>query len=222
MKKIIRLAMLLLLTAGMFAGCGKKKQAEPTETVETIPSVFVLEDLNITAENVFPYDGLYLEAGEKESVSGIYAMKFTNTGDQTILDAQLVFNDGKQELSYHIEMLPAGKTVIVACQEKMAANPEEMNFVDGTLTLLDAGLENTQCVEVTGGADGAMVVKNTTQEPLPLIRVFYRYTDGNGNLLGGPCYSALIDGLSAGETATPEAEQWTKDSAVVTVLVIDE
>ena len=208
MKKAMSFVLVILLCVGIFAGCSKKDSA------------IVLEGLNITAENVSPYEGVCVENGDVEQVAGVYAMKFTNTGDQSIHNAQLVFSDGTNELVFLLEMLPAGKSVTVVEVNKQASTEAEIHYVDGTVSYIDAGLENRDCVEVTG--DGPIQVQNTTDEALPLVRVFYRKTDGNGNLIGGPCYSFMVDGIEAGGTVDAVAEFWDMSCEVVTVLVINE
>ena len=124
------------------------------------------------------------------------------------------------ELVFLLEMLPAGKSVTAVEVNKQASTEAEIHYVDGTVSYIDAGLENRDCVEVTG--DGPIQVHNTTDEALPLVRVFYRKTDGNGNLIGGPCYSFMVDGIEAGGTVEAEAEFWDMSCEVVTVLVINE
>lgn len=214
MKKTIALVMVLLVCVGIFAGCVKEEEKEK--------QIFELEGMNITAENLSPYEGLYLENEEQEDVTGVYAMKFTNNGDQTIQNAQLFFSNGTDEMMFVLEMLPAGQSVTVVEFEKLEATDGEVNYIDGTISYLEAGLENMDSVEVTGGNDGMIQVKNTTDEVLPLLRVFYRQTDSEGNMIGGPCHSVMIDGMEAGGIAEIEAEFWTDDSVVVTVLVINQ
>ena len=84
MKKRICLCLSLVLILSICAGCGSKTAQKETEPQANAP--LYLEKEKITAENVSPYDGLYLEYGDMETVSGLYAVKFTNTGDQTIQD----------------------------------------------------------------------------------------------------------------------------------------
>lgn len=219
MKKAICLCLAFLMTVCVCAGCGND---EPKETNPQVVKIFELKDEKILAENVSPYEGTYLEYGDVETVSGIYAMKFTNTGDQTISEAQIIFSDGTQELSFRLEMLPAGQSVIVAEQKQRSAAAEELNFVDSTITYLEAGLEKSDCVKVSDNKDGTVKIENVTGEMLPLVRVFFRPTDGNGNPIGGPCKSFMVDGIEAGASVNVEAEGWNETCVVVTVLVINE
>lgn len=219
MKKAICLCLAILMIVCACAGCGKDDQKE---TEPQVIKTFELKDEKITAENVSPYEGKYLEYGDVETVSGLYAMKFTNTGDQTIQDAQLVFSDGTQELTFRFEMLPAGQSVIVAELNQLTVASEELNYVDGTITYLEGILENKDSVQVVDNKDGAVQVKNVTEDMLPLVRVFYRPADENGNPIGGPCKSVMVDGIEAGAAVDVAAEGWDETCVVVTVLIINE
>lgn len=219
MKKAMCLCLAILMIVCACAGCGNNEQKE---TEPQVIKTFELKDEKITAENVSPYEGAYLEYGDVETVSGLYAMKLTNTGDQTIQSAQLVFSDGTQELSFWLEMLPAGQSVIVAEQNQLSVAAEELNFVDGTITYLEAGLEKADCVKVSDNKDGTVKVENVTEEMLPLVRVFFRPTDAHGNPVGGPCKSIMADGIEAGASVNVAAEGWDETCVLVTVLVINE
>ena len=216
MKKVICLLLGLALAASAITGCSKEEQKKEEE------KVMELAGMNITAENVSPYEGRYLEDPAVEFASGIYAMKFTNTGTETIHTAQLIFSNGTDEMVFWLEMLPAGESVTMAELNAKDVVEGEITFVDGSVTLMEAGLENPDCVEVVGGSNGMLQVRNVTTEPLPLVRVFYRHTDGEGNLVGGPCYSTIIDGMEAGGTVEAEAADWADDCRIVTVLVVNE
>lgn len=219
MKKAICLCLAILMTVCTCAGCDKD---EPQETEPQVVKTFELENERITAENVSPYAGKYLEYGDVETVSGICAMKFTNTGDQTIQDAQLVFSDGTQELTFRFEMLPAGQSVIVAELNQATVASEELNYVDGTVTYLEGILENKDGVQVTDNKDSTVKIENVTGEMLPLVRVFFRPADENGNPIGGPCKSLMVDGIEAGAAVDVAAEGWDETCVVVTVLIINE
>lgn len=219
MKKAMCLCLAILMIVCACAGCGNNAQKE---TEHQVIKTFELKDEKITAENVSPYKGAYLEYGDVETVSGLYAMNFTNTGDQTIQSAQLVFSDGTQELSFWLEMLPAGQSVIVAEQNQLSVAAEELIFVDSTITYLEAGLEKADCVKVSNNKDGTVKVENVTEEMLPLVRAFFRPADANGNPIGGPCKSLMVDGIEAGASVNVSAEGWDETCVVVTVLVINE
>lgn len=224
MKKIVCLTAVLLLCASMLVGCAKDKTQtnEPQNEEPEIVKNFDLEQEQFTAVNISPYEGLYLEDGSKETVSGIYAIQFTNNADRAVRDAQLIFSDGTQELSFHLEMVPAGASIIVAEENKTAVTSEALNYVDGHVEYLEVGTVNNEAVKVTSNGDGTVVVENTTEDMLPLVRVFYRPTDKDGNMLGGACQSAMVDGIEAGAASMADAAGWDASTVVSMVLIVNE
>jgi hypothetical protein len=115
-----------------------------------------------------------------------------------------------------------GQSVTVAEQNQLTAAAEELQYVDGKVEYLEAGLENAAAVEVSGNGDGTIQIRNVTEEMLPLVRVFFRPADEQGNPIGGLCRSVLVDGIEAGATVNVAAEGWDETCVVVTVLVINE
>lgn len=209
MKKTIYLcASILLCLAIILVVCIVASNGKKNSDTQIVKS-FELMDGNITAENVSPAEG-------------VYTMTFTNTGDKTIQKAQIVFGDGTQELMFQFEMLPVGQTITVVELDEIAVVAEELKYIDSSISYLEDGLEDTESVKVTGNGKGMIEVKNITDEVLPLVRVFYRQTDKKGNMIGGPCYSALVDGIAPGETAQVEADHWDNSCVVVTVLIINQ
>lgn len=245
MKKMICAVLAVLLLALSCAGCsGSQTQFEsgaPTEEQVSTNSSLPLEsgvptEENVSsdsgqspesgplqAENASPYSGLYLEYGDRELVSGLCAMRFTNTGDKTISEARLTFTDGQKELQFRLEMLSAGQSVLVAEYNQHPATDAELQYVDGQIHYLEDGLvEQKDCVELQLQQDGTLQIRNVTGEDLPLVRVFFRPVNESGELLGGPCESVLADGIMAGEAALVEGSGWDETCAVVTVLLINE
>lgn len=209
MKRMICAVLAVMLLAFCCAGCA----ADETE----------LENGAVRAENASPYSGVYLEYGDRELVEGLYAIRFTNTGEKTISDAQFIFNDGQQELVFRLEMLRKGQSVLVAENNQIPATDAKLKYVDGYINYLDETvLERSDSVDVELQTDGQLYIRNTTGEDLPLVRVFFRPTDENGALLGGPCSSVIADGIAAGGTAVVADSGWDASCAIVTVLVINE
>lgn len=211
MKKTICICLAVLLSLAC-VGCGGAK-----------PSGMKLENGAVTAETISPYSGLYLEYGDRELVSELCAMRFTNTGTRTISDAHFTFTDGQRELVFRLEMLPAGQSVLVAELNQTPAAEGELQYVDGSINWLEEGLlEQKDCVTVKMQPDGNLQISNSTGEDLPLVRIFFRPANEKGELLGGPCRSVMADGIAAGGTALVENSGWDESCRIVTVLVINE
>ncbi len=223
----------LSVCTGLLAGCqdNGRSQNEPSATTRSSISigtekVVTPQELagKMVVQNISPYEGIYLEAGDdfKSRESNVYALKITNTSEETILNAALVYTDGTQKLTFYVEMLPVGKSVYVVEQSKKTVVSEELIFVEGAVNYLEAGMENMDCVEITGTDESSLMVKNLTKEALPCVWIFYRKADTDGTLLGGVCYSTMSGAIEAEGTIELEAESWMDSCVVVDVLVLDD
>lgn len=244
MRRIIKMLALIVAGGLLLTGCGKKEPTVSSEvTSESYTEIeedlemeqrdledlllfsdanaMLVEDDTILVENVTPYSGACMESGNPEDVSDVYAFRITNLGGQTIQTAELIFATEQQELFFCVEMLPAGQTTTVVEAVNAPATEELVYYLEGNVSYLDSSLENADCIEVSG-SDGTVTVKNVTDELLPLVRVFYRTADENGNILGGTCFSFVADGIEPGAEVTVEAENWTENSIISTVLLVQE
>ena len=233
MKKNLGMVMMLLISTCLLAGCnGIKDVQAPESPAQTETSISenqnAGEDITpesfldqILVENISPYEGIFLEGEEKERVEDTYALKVTNVSEETILYATFTFHDGKQELTFYMEMIPKGKTVLVAEQNKREHVSDKLNYVDGEIHYLREGLEKMESVKITPTDLSTLNVKNMTKEPMPVVWIFYRKAETDGTLLGGKCYETGILDLGARETYEAEAEYWMDDCEIVNVLLID-
>lgn len=233
MKKFSCLMAALFMCAGLLVGCQSNGES-PAETLSTSKSAISIgtemlatpEELagKMDVQNISPYEGIYLEAGDeyKSRESNVYALKVTNNAEETILNAALVYSDGTQKLTFYVEMLPVGKSVYVVERNKKTVVSEELTFVEGTVNYLEAGMENMECVEITGTDESSLMIENLTEEILPCVWIFYRKLHTDGTLLGGVCYSTMSGAIEAEETIELEAESWMDTCVIVNVLVLDD
>ena len=226
MRKI-RLGAVLLLSGFLLAGCAEREKIPP-QSVQSSEAGYHGVDVTpenladqVTVESIVPYDGIFLEGDEKERVEDTYALKVTNVSEETILYATFNYRAGRKDLTFYLEMLPAGKSVIVAEQQKQSVKNEELKYVDGDIHYIQAGLENMESVKITPTKESTLKVKNKTSELLPVVWIFYRKAEADGTLLGGKCYDTGIVDLGARETYEAEAEFWMDDCEIVNVILLD-
>ena len=226
MRKI-RLGAVLLLSGFLLAGCAEREKIPP-QSVQRSEAGYHGVDVTpenladqVTIESIVPYDGIFLEGDEKERVEDTYALKVTNVSEETILYATFNYRAGRKDLTFYLEMLPAGKSVIVAEQKKQSVKNEDLKYVDGAIHYIQAGLENMESVKITPTKETTLKVKNKTSELLPVVWIFYRKAEADGTLLGGKCYDTGIVDLGARETYEAEAEFWMDDCEIVNVILLD-
>jgi hypothetical protein len=226
MRKLGLTAM-LCLSICLMSGCSGNEKI-PQQPAQSSEAVYHGEDVTpenladqVTVESIVPYDGIFLEGDEKERVEDTYALKVTNVSEETILYATFNYRAGRKDLTFYLEMLPAGKSVIVAEQQKQNVKNEELKYVDGDIHYIQAGLENMESVKITPTKESTLKVKNKTSELLPVVWIFYRKAEADGTLLGGKCYDTGIVDLGARETYEAEAEFWMDDCEIVNVILLD-
>ena len=235
MKKNIALLLVLLmmsLMTGCSIGAGNKitSSRAPGVAMSTMsfgPEQDVTpEDLKgkVTVMNVAPYTGIYMEAGpiNKSREENVYALKITNTSTETIMNAVLVYNDGKQDLNFLVEMLPAGKSVYVVELTKKQVVSTKLTFVQGAVNYLEEGVETKDAVTITPNRDFSVTVKNLTDKEIPCVWIFYRKVLEDGTFLGGRTLSTLCETILPGEELDVQAEFWQYNSCdLVNVLLLD-
>ena len=221
------LAAILCLSICLMTGCAEHEKIPP-QSVQSSEAGYHGVDVTpenladqVTVESIVPYDGIFLEGDEKERVEDTYALKVTNVSEETILYATFNYRAGRKDLTFYLEMLPAGKSVIVAEQQKQSVKNEELKYVDGDIHYIQAGLENMESVKITPTKESTLKVKNKTSELLPVVWIFYRKAEADGTLLGGKCYDTGIVDLGARETYEAEAEFWMDDCEIVNVILLD-
>ena len=221
MKKFKIITALILTSIFVLSGCQQKEEKTEVTLAPPTEKTMVLEDIEMRAETVYPYDGIYIERGDdenKDRVEGVYALAFTNTAEKTIKEAHLVFNDGTQDLNFHMQMLPFGKTVTVVEYDKKPAVSEELKLVDSEIIYLQEGMADSENIRITSDGYGALMVENRTLTELPKLEIYYRRSYENGTL-GGPCYCVTLEDMQGTEVAFPEAEYWSDHSEVVNILI---
>lgn len=220
------------------------EQTAPTETTEPprefaikvadpgeIPDVDPVKDVTpaefadvLLVENRSPFTSQFMECEPEEftRLDDVYALGVTNISDRTIDDLTLTYSNGERNLIFHVEMLPAGWTVVPMDLEGTAVTSEELTFVSGQVNFLEGVREVTDEVELTETMDGTIIVKNMTEEEMPAVVLYYRDVDYLGNIMAGRCFSTTSGSLIPGWQEELETEQWLPSCVIVNVVVLDE
>ena len=226
MKKAVCLLTAMVLVSGIFSGC--REEDPRTKAAMTIGEAVDITSEELTGqikvENISPYMGIYLEAGDeqKERVDDVYALKITNVSEHTILNGDLIYNDGEKDLNFYFEMLPIGASVYVVEQNQAAADSDTLTLVNGSINYLEAEMECMDRVELQGTKNSTIKIKNLTEEELSCVWVFYRKAAEDGTLLSGLCYNVITDSIEAEGETEVEAESWMDSCVIVNALALDD
>ena len=197
----------------------------PVPTVDPAVDVTPAEFADVLlVENKSPFTSQYMECdpSDFERRYDVYALGVTNISDKTIDNLTLTYNNGEQDLIFHVQMLPAGWTVVPMDLNGTQVTNEKLTYVSGQVNFLEGVREVTDEVELTETMNGTVIVQNMTEEEMAAVVVYYRDVDYLGNVMAGRCFSVTSEPLIPGWQEELETEQWLPSCVIVNVVVLDQ
>lgn len=175
---------------------------------------------SLSVRSISSYDGIYLEDGSDEEVSGVAAMVVENTGDTDLEYAYISINCDGETLEFEASDIPAGATVVI--QEKNRASYQEGTYTDCSATVAETdSLDMAEEVSVTETDDGSLLVTNLTDEEIACVRIFYKfYMEDEDAYVGGITYTAKLTGLGAGSSMTVTPSHYASGSSKIMMVRI--
>jgi len=178
---------------------------------------------DLTIEKMAPYNGMFVEDGSNANIENVAMLLVKNNGDFPVEYTQIRVVCGQEALLFDISALPAGEKLVV--QEKTGKTILASDATSASaLVVQRADMEMSESkVQVIDNGDNTLTVKNLTNEPIPTVRVFYKYYMENEQLfVGGIAFTVRISRLGAGASVTVQPSHYTSQtSRVVMVLTYD-
>lgn len=174
---------------------------------------------SLVVRGISSYNGIYLEDGSDEEISGVTVMLLENTGDTEVEYASVSVNRDGTVLQFDASALPAGATVAV--QEKNKTLFQEGNYTDCTATVAElSSFEMSEDkVKVEESGDQSLTITNLTDETIPAVRIFYKfYMEDEKTYVGGITYTAKITELPAGQSTTVTPSHYIKGSSRIMMV----
>lgn len=179
---------------------------------------------DLVLERIAPYSGMYVEDGSNQKVSDVAMLLVRNAGSYPVEYAELAVNYGDARLVFRVSALPAGKSAVVQEQSRKAM-PEADPSACKALVVRRAQMgQATQQVSVTDNGDGTLTIRNLTDQPIPTVRIFYKYyMDDQSVFVGGIAFTVRITRLAAnGETTIQPSHYTSSSSRIVMVSTYEE
>ena len=168
---------------------------------------------------VAAYDGIFLEDGSNEEITGVAAMVLTNTADTAVEFAGITLTAGTETWEFRASAIPAGATVVV--QEANRTHFRETAYGDckaDVATLPELEMSSDQ-VEVTEHGGNSLTVTNLTGASIPVVRVFYKYyLEDMDAYVGGIAYTAKVENLEAGASVQITPTHYASGSSRVVMV----
>ena len=201
------------------AAGGAGSEAVLQDGVHGLTLPYSIPGSSLVVRGIASYDGIYLEDGSDEEISGVTVMLLQNAGDTEVEYASVSVSRDGTALQFDASALPAGGTVVV--QEKNKTPFQEGNYADCSATVAEiSGFEMSEDkVQVEESGEQSLTVTNLTDEDIPAVRVFYKfYMEDEGTYVGGITYTAKITNLAAGASQTITPSHYVQGSSRVMMV----
>ena len=192
---------------------------QPTNPDGSLSFPYAISGTDLVIQSVRSYDGVFLEDGSNQDVTGISTMVLVNTGKTGIEYAEITLNQGSTALKFKATSIPAGATLVV--QEATAAR-----HVDSKYTACSANVAAASTFEMSESKvkveeieNGTLLVTNLTNETISRVRVFYKFAFEKGRIyVGGITYTAELTALKPGQSAKLTASHFAAGSSEVIMV----
>ena len=185
------------------------------QTAESVEFPYSIEGTELTVDKITQYDGIFIEDGSDEEISGVSAMVLTNRGKTDVEYAEVTAQQSDRALSFKASAIPAGATVVVL-------EAAQTGWSDEAVTQIYASASDGSSFEMSGdqiqiedNGDDSITVTNISDKEIPCVRFFYKYKMEENIYVGGIAYVAKLTGLDAGESQTVRPSHYVSGSSEV-------
>ena len=192
------------------AGTGEETVKQPWTSLKD-------EDYGIEIRTLAAgYDGAFLEDGTDDEVKNVLALLFKNTSDKDIQYAEYAFAVDGKPISFKVSDLPAGQQCVVLEASRHQRNTSEvLELISRVVAQVDM-LPGSDKVLPVINDDNTITLMNTTQEELPVVRVFYKYFyEDENSFVGGITYTATATKVPAGGSVTIAPSHFEANASVI-------
>ena len=182
-----------------------KPPKNPTTIITTVTEPPALEfpyaipGTDLVVQKIDSYDGVFLEDGSDQSVTGICALVLVNKGSVGVEYANIEIYQNGKTLVFKATALPAGATVVVQEASAAAYSAADCTSCTADVAVAETFEMSASQIEVKENDDGSLQVTNLTNETIPTVRLFYKFALEKGTVyVGGITYTAKITELAPG------------------------
>lgn len=180
---------------------------------------FAIPDTQLEVLNVGAYDGLFLEDGSDDEISGVAALVLRNCGKAAVEYVSISMTCGNTSLEFEGSDIPSGAMIVLQDKNRTAFSGGAISNCSATVAELDKLEMSENSVQITENSNNSLTIKNVTNKSLPCVRVFYKfYSDDEGSFVGGITYVAKITDLHPDETQTILPSHYVAGYSIITMV----
>lgn len=172
-----------------------------TKVKEAVIFPAQVDGTDLVAQYPALYEGAFPEDGSGEYVVDVAALVLQNTASTGIENARVVLQWEQGAYVFEVDMLPAGKSVLVMEREKQPFVKHHWTACFGEQTTGKGEWESGGVLTVDEVSMGIIRVSNQSENILNNVRIYYKsYLPEEGLYIGGVTYCMGISEIAAGAT----------------------
>lgn len=180
---------------------------------------FAIPDTQLEVLNIGAYDGVFVEDGSDDEISGVTALVVRNCGKTAIEYTSITMRCGGTPLEFVGSDIPSGAMIVLQDTNRTPFSSGAISNCSATVAELDKLEMSENAVLVTENSDNTLTIKNITNKALPCVRVFYKFYSGDeGSFVGGITYVAKITDLQPDEAQTILPSHYVTGYSVITMV----
>lgn len=180
---------------------------------------FAIPNTQLEVLNVGAYDGLFLEDGSDDEISGVAALVLRNCGKAAVEYVSISMTCGNTSLEFEGSDIPSGAMIVLQDKNRTAFSGGAISNCSATVAELDKLEMSENVVQITENSNNSLTIKNITNKSLPCVRVFYKFYSGDeGSLVGGITYVAKVTDLQPDEAQTILPSHYITGYSVITMV----
>lgn len=190
---------------------------DPEMNTLTFPYAIPGTDLVISQVN--SYDGIFLEDGSDQTVTGISVIVLENQGKTGVEYANITLTQNGKQLQYKATALPAGAKIVVQEASAAAYSDDVYTACTADVAQMEIFEMSSSLVKVVENEDGSLSVTNLGTETIPCVRIFYKFAMEKGEIyVGGITYTAKIIQLESGATQQVYLSHYAAGSSEIMMI----
>jgi len=170
--------------------------------------------------NIVCYEGVFIEDGSQEEVSGIFGAVIENTGAHYVQTGEIWVLSDNELLIFKFSLLPPGSCTLVL--EKNRKQYFDLD-IRGCSAKFDAVVhKQLDCVRCSFFDMNSLEIFNQSSERIEQLSVYYKaYNPESGMYIGGVTYCISVPNIEPGEHISISGRYLTKGYSSV-IYVSDE
>lgn len=195
---------------GTSAGSPTKTDSDAQTSNETDPKP---DEPSLVCQRFSLFSGQFVEDGKDELVSNVAAILVTNTSNQFLDLATINFVIDGKEAVFRVSGLPAGRSAWVLEANRMTAtNDSKFTYVSMVTGFRENVISSSDKISITCSGN-MLTAKNTTNQTLQNVFVYYRVLHTDGNYFGGITYVVDFGDLAPGASAEKLAGHFSAENS---------